>query len=862
MKTKRFWMALSALAVLAGCAKVSESELDAPVKEDSGKMIIHATYETDATKTVLQSDGSVFWNPGDQIAVFFNTVKVPFTSYNKADAASAYFVGNTMITTGSNEGAQGGVGGDYTYWGLYPYSVATRGEIFFEFYNYSGTSYSGFYGGHNPQYSFLGLYALQIDGSYLSSEYFDSGEYYDMMVSPASSNASQVGTYLFNWQRGKENSFDSRLNIALAKSDDYKELAFYNVLGGIRFSVNRSDITKVVFRGNNNEDLAGYLVMEMDANGKPKVSRIIKGEKEISVSLEGDQPFKPGVWYYAMMVPTTLTKGYTMEVYTQDKMAQKVVNSSTEVKRSVFGSLEKVDSGLNFNTSLVHLSTSRFYLYATQNFGPNYGTFTWNLNNGSPFGSYYGGLNLLAGDSCKLSIYEDNGTPAPSGLQVKWLIADPTVVSIASDGTVKALAPGYSSVLCWVDSRFYSFSVDVSDANGCYDFKINGPSREMYVGDTMQLEVVTVPEDAAIKPVWRSENEKVATVDQNGLVTALQDGWAYIYAQIGNRERSYDIRIRPADEKPVEGNSAWSVIGYLSNYDTSWDHDFVAVDLGDGIYVVKNMYLYYDDQFKWRKDRDWSENRGGYFPRNLNAGFPVYQDGEDIRPELRGYFDIYYNANLEQVAICERGVKPVWSVITIDGNFDDWDLLDPSRVTTVQCANYTVKPDLKLMKVYADKENVFIYVEFDFSNYDYIEMAHFDILINGDNNTATGGYMGSWDQGDTPCIDILAQGTIFYDGYAEYYDPGIYRWAGGDNNDGWVWEDTDISDFICGYGNDRAYEFQIRRENYPIGKLADPFTMGVDILVNGWDPTGALPNAEITSDNPSGKAPLLEVKIK
>ena len=64
-----------------------------------------------------------------------------------------------------------------------------------------------------------------------------------------------------------------------------------------------------------------------------------------------------------------------------------------------------------------------------------------------------------------------------------------------------------------------------------------------------------------------------------------------------------------------------------------------------------------------------------------------------------------------------------------------------------------------------------------------------------------------------------------------------------------------------GKGTKKAFEFQITRELYPAGKLAKTFTMGIDLLVNGWDATGALPNTDATETNPAGEAPLVEVSI-
>ena len=162
---------------------------------------------------------------------------------------------------------------------------------------------------------------------------------------------------------------------------------------------------------------------------------------------------------------------------------------------------------------------------------------------------------------------------------------------------------------------------------------------------------------------------------------------------------------------------------------------------------------------------------------------------------------------------------------------------------------------------------MFVYVEFDWTAYEGVEGvndAHFHFYINGDNDTATGGYEGAFDQGSTPCVDVMTEGDVIEGGNVVDYDPTSHTWEGPANYADWsddYWVALDLSDFVIGKGNTKAFEFQITRELYPAGKLKNPFTMGFDILVNGWDATGALPNTEATETNTAGYAPLLEVSI-
>src|SRR6056297_3042560 len=53
--------------------------------------------------------------------------------------------------------------------------------------------------------------------------------------------------------------------------------------------------------------------------------------------------------------------------------------------------------------------------------------------------------------------------------------------------------------------------------------------QSMKVGDTLQLTAVVIPEDATNKAItWESDNPDVATISEDGLVTALSTGVANI----------------------------------------------------------------------------------------------------------------------------------------------------------------------------------------------------------------------------------------------------------------------------------------------------------------------------------------------
>lgn len=484
-------LALGSAILLCSCIK----EADKGDETVNTEVFIHATMAQDGdTKTVLQENGSVFWQPGDQIAVFFNSVKVPFTSYNSVDAASAYFVGNMDITAGHNEGSGGAMTGEYVFWGLYPlYSMPDYYMVYDK---------KSFYSDYNPQIYFDKPYGYNP---------------YDFVQNPtmsfASCNGKQVSTLSPYWQKGVKDSFDNNLNISLAKSDDYHELSFYNVLGGVRFSVQSSGITRVTFQGNNHESLAGEFQVKMDDNGRPVITEVTKAFETVTVSLEDDQPFTPGAWYYMMLFPKVLSQGYTMEFYKGGVKAQKVMNQSTEIKRSVFGSLENADAGLSFDTEVVYPSS---------------------LSISSEDGS--SSVYLTLGHEMQLTAIRQ---PENCTFPAVWRSKDPSIATVSEDGLVKGLSKGGTFIYCFVDNMENELYARVMGEDECYSLSISvsegyDGSDGLYPGKQIQLIAIPIPSSCTGTVVWETSDETVATIDQNGLLTIVGEGHCAIRAHIGS----------------------------------------------------------------------------------------------------------------------------------------------------------------------------------------------------------------------------------------------------------------------------------------------------------------------------------------
>ena len=133
-------------------------------------------------------------------------------------------------------------------------------------------------------------------------------------------------------------------------------------------------------------------------------------------------------------------------------------------------------------------------------------------------------LTLNKGQSAKLTatIEPNDFTDA-----AKWKSSDTSIVTVADDGTVKAVGVGTATVSFFAGNEKASCKVTVLQPVTSIRFTKSSVSLDG--GDTMQLTINIRPDDAANKDiVWSSSDESVATVDQSGLVTALKKGTATI----------------------------------------------------------------------------------------------------------------------------------------------------------------------------------------------------------------------------------------------------------------------------------------------------------------------------------------------
>ena len=147
-------------------------------------------------------------------------------------------------------------------------------------------------------------------------------------------------------QRGVPGTFANKLNPTVATADGL-DLAFYNVGSWFKFTVYNNDIASVTFKGNAEESIAGKLRVTMSS--KRPVSQVLEGKKRITVTPAEGDVFVPGEEYCIVLIPQTLSSGYTVTyTKTDGTSASFVKTGEAEFERSYSRRKVEGDMGLLF----------------------------------------------------------------------------------------------------------------------------------------------------------------------------------------------------------------------------------------------------------------------------------------------------------------------------------------------------------------------------------------------------------------------------------------------------------------------------------------------------------------------------------
>ena len=124
-----------------------------------------------------------------------------------------------------------------------------------------------------------------------------------------------------------------------------------------------------------------------------------------------------------------------------------------------------------------------------------------------------------------------------SNKTITWASSDPAVASVDDKGNVKALAAGKTNITATAaNGKFATCALTVEEkVIEVTSIILDATELNLTAGETKALKATISPSDATDPSVeWSSDNESIATVDEEGNVTAIARGTATITAVSSN----------------------------------------------------------------------------------------------------------------------------------------------------------------------------------------------------------------------------------------------------------------------------------------------------------------------------------------
>lgn len=185
-------------------------------------------------------------------------------------------------------------------------------------------------------------------------------------------------------------------------------------------------------------------------------------------------------------------------------------------------------------------------------------------------------LDLYVGETYQMEItYDGTGT-------LVWESMVPEIISVTQTGEITALTAGTGYITVTDGAKRAAAKIIVSELPV---LTVDVTETTIYVGSTYQVEYTYTGDPAALS--WHSRNESAATVDQNGLVTALAKGNAFIVVTDGFTTKQCKIKII---EAPI-------VAEEIEVFDTNGPfYDGMTKYLGDYLMFETRVEPYNADQ--------------------------------------------------------------------------------------------------------------------------------------------------------------------------------------------------------------------------------------------------------------------------
>lgn len=312
MKMHFLSLALLMVGLAVSCTARLEKVTDCEPGFSGKELTLTATAEGQDTKTTLSSGGaSVLWTPGDAISLFYGSGTRGGSQFTSTATEPSAVTNFTGTISVITGGAE--ISQEDTYfWGLYPYSPT------------------------------------------------------------ASCDGSTVTMTLSAEQVAMPGTFAPGASPSIGRSRGLS-MGFYNIGGGVKFSVTHEGVRKATLRSNDGTPIAGTARIAINESGAPTVQEILSDTDEITLTAPEGEYFEVGEFYYIMIFPSTFSAGFTLTLETYTEEATIVKNSNIKIGRAYFGRMTDVDKNATYNTKTgnIPIPDANFKAYMVEHFDTN-----------------------------------------------------------------------------------------------------------------------------------------------------------------------------------------------------------------------------------------------------------------------------------------------------------------------------------------------------------------------------------------------------------------------------------------------------------------------------------------------------------
>ena len=133
-------------------------------------------------------------------------------------------------------------------------------------------------------------------------------------------------------------------------------------------------------------------------------------------------------------------------------------------------------------------------------------------------------------------------------VKVSYASTDEAVATVDKDGRVQVLQPGECDITTTLMQDGEKVTEKTTHVKAFYEVEsitLDSNEGKLTVGNSHTIKATVAPEEVAAETTieWSSSNEKVATVDENGKVTAIAAGEATITATAGEESANYEVTV-------------------------------------------------------------------------------------------------------------------------------------------------------------------------------------------------------------------------------------------------------------------------------------------------------------------------------